>query len=63
MLYKPDGLPYVLERHEQMLRQIADAREEIAFLTEKMELAAAGAETRKLNLRKNRPCSMHSKAC
>ena len=41
ILYDPAGLPYVLERHEQMTRQIARAREEIAFLTEQMELAEA----------------------
>ena len=41
ILYKPEGAPYVLERHEQMTRQIAGAREEIAFLTEQMELDEA----------------------
>ena len=45
-LFDPAGPPYVLERHEQMLRQIADAREEIVFLTEKMELAEAKRQQR-----------------
>jgi len=31
ILYDPEGLPYVLERHEQMTRQSACAREEIAL--------------------------------
>jgi len=46
ILYDPEGLPYVLERHEQMTRQIAGAREEIAFLTEQMELAEAKRQRR-----------------
>ncbi len=46
ILYKPDGLPYVLERHEQMQRKIASAREEIAFLTEEIALAEAKRQRR-----------------
>ena len=46
ILYDPAGAPYVLERHEQMTRQIARAREEIAFLTEQMELAEAKRQRR-----------------
>ena len=46
ILYKPDGLPYVLERHEQMQRKIAGAREEIAFLMEEIALAEAKRQRR-----------------
>ena len=46
ILYNPAGAPYVLERHEQMTRQIAGAREEIAFLTEQMELSEAKRQRR-----------------
>ena len=41
ILYHPDGAPYVLERHEQMMHQISAAREEIAFLVEQEKLIEA----------------------
>ena len=46
ILYDPEGLPYLLERHGQMRRKIAGAREEIAFLTEEIALAEAKRQRR-----------------
>ncbi|MHC1761450.1 MAG: hypothetical protein AB9917_18450 [Negativicutes bacterium] len=41
ILFDPDGAPYVLERHEQMMQRIVTAREEIEFLVELQKRAEA----------------------
>lgn len=46
ILFDQGGAPYVLERHEQMMRQIIAVREEIAYLLEQEKLIEANRRQR-----------------